>query len=664
MTKKNSAAKAFFFIRFEFLICLFLIITLLGVYWQVRTFGFTLFDDTLYVSENRYVKNGLNFKAFKWAFNFENKTNTHWHPLTWLSHALDCHIYGLEPGRHHITNLIFHIVSTLLLFLSLNRMTDDLWQSAFVASLFALHPLNVNSVAWIAERKNVLSTFFWMLTVWLYAWYCAKPKLYRYLTVVLSLTLGLLSKPMLVTLPCVLILLDYWPLERFQKKWSRNGCIKTTIKKLNPPMVSIRHKLASFPFVLILEKTPLFILSGITVYLSSSALQDLEPMTGFSSVPMMLRIENALVSYIIYINKMFWPDNLAVFYPYPDMIPLWQTIGAFIILLVITLFAIRKCEQHSYILIGWLWYIGTLVPALGLVQTGLWPAYADRFTYIPLIGLFIILAYGLPELYFKWHYRKTGLIAAVTIILITLIFITYNHVRYWKDDIALFQQTIAVTEDNYIAHNNLGLAFMDHNQPVKAIKHFSEALRIYPGHTLAHNNMGFLLAKQGKIDKAIRYYLNAIRINPDFKKAHANIAVALMKQNRAVEAIEHYQTAVRIDPKYAEVHLNLGIALAGQGMTKEAVNHLHTVLEINDGYEAQAHYNLGNILRMQNIDEAIYHYLEALQIKPDFVKAHNNLGITFMKKGKTDDAVIHFQKALQISPNNKAVRNNLGRVRF
>ncbi len=377
MTFKNN-------IRPDFMVSLFLVLLTLGVYWQVRDHEFISFDDNTYITENRHVKTGLTQENILWAFRFSDKGGTYWHPLTWLSHMTDCHFYGLNPGMHHTTNLLFHIANTILLFLLFKRMTGALWQSAFVAALFALHPLNTDSVAWVAERKNVLSTFFWILTMLAYVRYTEHPGFFRYMTMFLSFVLGLLSKPMLVTLPCVLLLLDYWPLKRFLISDCRFPI--ESKNEMSPAQTGDRKSKVLW------EKLPLFALSAASVCLSSLSLQRYKNIIFPESVLMTLRIENALVSYVRYILKMICPQNLAFYYPYPDSLPTWQSLGAAILLVIISYLTIRAFRSMPYLITGWLWYLGTLVPVSGLIQAGLWPATADRWAYVPLIGLFIMIA--------------------------------------------------------------------------------------------------------------------------------------------------------------------------------------------------------------------------------------------------------------------------------
>ena len=368
--ENNRQKDTFFGIRLDLLICLLLTFSILAVYWQVRNHDFINLDDNVYVTDNNHVKAGINLDSIIWAFSLENKDNTYWHPVTWLSHMLDCQLYGMNPGMHHSTNLLFHIANTILLFLVLRRMTGEFWKSALVAAFFGLHPLNVETVAWVSERKNVLSTFFWMMTMATYFHYTERPGFYRYLPVFFLLMLGQLVKPMLVTLPFVLLLLDYWPLGRLKiGQWR------------------------SF-FRLIWEKIPLFILSALSVGIAVLSNQHLGILQSTETVPMTLRIENALVSYVEYIVKTIWPNNMAIYYPFPDSLPLWQAAGALLALACISLMLLLKLRHIPSLGTGWLWYLGTSVPISGLVQNGLWPAMADRWAYIPAIGIFIIIVWG------------------------------------------------------------------------------------------------------------------------------------------------------------------------------------------------------------------------------------------------------------------------------
>jgi len=650
-SRPDSAKKAFFIKYRDAWGCLFLVVITLTVYWSVQNYDFVNFDDDLYVTENPHIKEGLTIKSIVWAFSFSEKENTYWQPLAWLSHALDCQLYGLQPGKHHLTGLMFHIANSLLLFMVFKWMTGAFWRSAFVAMLFAIHPINVDSVAWVAERKNVVSTFFWMLTMLTYVYYAKKPALGRYLLTFLMYILGLLTKPMLVTLPFVLLLLDYWPLKRLlygqPSRKKREERTKTAMPEFK------RFSL----FHLIAEKIPFFILTGLSIGLSSLSVQDKVLLA--SSRPMDLRIANALVSYVKYIGNMIWPQGLTVFYPYPRIVPTWETIGAVLLIVCVSVIAIRSIKRAPYFIFGWLWFLGTLVPVLGLVQTGLWPAMADRFAYVPLIGLFVVFAWGVPQICQNWRHRTIWISASAIFLLLVLTTVTWKQIGYWKNSITLFEHNLRFTSNNDVAHNNLGVALNKQDRTEEAIKHFLPALQINPNYEEAHNNLGIALEKQGRTEEAVKHFLQALRIKPDYAEAHYNLGKTLDKPGRTEEAIEHLLLALRINPHYEEAHNNLGVALNRQGRTDEAIKHFLLAIEINPNY-VEAQYNLGNALNKQGrTDEAIKHFLLALRANPDYGEAHNNLAIALFSKGDMGGAIAHFQKALRINPDNITIKNNL-----
>ena len=623
-------------------ISLFLVIVTLSVYWQVNNHEFINYDDDLYVTANHYVRPGLTLKGIIWSFATGHAKN--WHPLTWLSHMLDVQLYGMNPGQHHITNLLFHIVNTLLLFLVFRRMTGHLWQSGFVAALFALHPLHVESVAWVAERKDVLCAFFWMLTVWSYIRYVERPGVYRYLVILLFFILGLMSKPMIVTLPFVLLLLDYWPLGRIRYPKS----IDSIPLYSNPPI-----------FHLVWEKIPLFILSALSSIATFLVQQSGGALGSLNEYSLSVRIANALVSYVSYIGKTVWPFHLAILYPHPGMLPFWKVAGASLLLASITLMAIRVMKRHPWFIVGWLWYIGMLVPVIGIVQVGL-QGMADRYTYVPLIGIFIIIVWGVSELVAGWRYKKIMLGAIGGVSLLILMATTWVQVGYWKDSITLFKRALDVTSDNYGAHNNLGNGLAARGKTSEAIGHYLNALLINPDYAVAYNNLGLALAKKGRTSEAIGHYSEALRINPDFKEAHNNLGLAFAEQGNPTEAICHYIRALQIDPGYSRAHINLGGTLVAQGKPEKAIYHYSEVLRINSGYKSEAHYSLGNLwLGLSKPEKAIYHYSEALLINPDFREAHNNLGIALIHKGEIEEAIFHFREVLRIKPGDAGALNNI-----
>jgi protein O-mannosyl-transferase len=597
MNYNNNCKDTLFGIRLDLLICLFLAMITLTVFWQVKYHEFISLDDYTYVIENRHIQSGLTPQNIYWSFTTMYATN--WHPLTWLSHMMDVQIFGIKPGSHHLTNVFFHMVNALMLFLVLRRMTKGLWQSAFVAALFALHPLHVESVAWVAERKDVLSTSFWMMTLWGYVWYVERPGITRYLLTSFFFVLGLMSKPMLVTLPFTLLLLDYWPLKRFQLG-----------------LISAKR--------LVLEKIPLFLFSAASCVITYYAQQSGGAVVPFSHHHLNARIANALVSYSCYIGKMIWPFHLSAIYPYQQVLPWWLVAGSCLLLLSVSWLAIRALGRHPYLAVGWLWYMGTLVPVIGLIQVG-GQAMADRYTYIPLIGLFIMIAWGVPWLMERWHKKKLVLTVMGATVLLFFTALTLIQLRYWKNSITLFEHAQAVTGSSFMVHNNLGFALLQLGRTDEAINNFSEALKKKPMSELVHNNLGLALAKQGKINEAISHYFEALRIKPDYELAHNNLGLALVTLGRTEEAVSHFYEALRIKPDYADAHNNLGTTLAKLGKTDEALNHFYEALRIKPD-NAVAHSNLGSILAARgNTVEAISHYSEALIISPDYEEALNNL---------------------------------------
>ena len=544
------------------LVCLLLIAATLAVYWQVRNHQFANLDDDLYVTENRYVQAGLTHEGVIWAFTNTNHANL-WLPLTWLSLMLDFELYGLRAGGYKITNVLFHLANTLLLFLLLKRMTDTLWRSAFVAALFALHPLHVESVAWVTERKDVLSTLFWMLTMWAYCRYVERPGIKRYLVIILAFTFGLMAKPMLVTLPFVLLLLDYWPLNRFHQIDRDAGGETpnrpfTNLMKTSPPAIG-----------LVLEKIPFIVLAAVTSVATLLAQQKGGGLQSVAFLPIKVRIANSLVSYVSYISKMVWPQPLAVFYPHPgSSLPMWQSAGAGLLLVTISVMVLRATRRHPYIMVGWLWYLGTLVPVIGLVQAGP-QAMADRFTYVPLIGLFVIVAWGLPDLLAGWRHRRIALSLAASAAISVLMTLSWLQVQLWKNGLTLSEHTLSVTSNNWLIHNNLGLVLARQGRLEEATTHYYEALRIKPDFAEAHNNLGLRLAKQGRLEEAIKHFSEAVRIKPDYADAHNSFGVALAKQGRFEEAINHFSEAVRIEPDYARAQNNLRRATRHIGNSPE-----------------------------------------------------------------------------------------------
>ena len=597
------------------------------------------FDDQVYVYENPEVVRGLTLHGIVWALHVHC---SNWHPLTWISHMLDCQMYGLQAGGHHLTNVLLHTATVILLFLVLRRMTGFLWRSAFVAAVFAVHPLRVESVAWVAERKDVLSGVFFMLTLWAYVQYVEKSKVQSpkseriYGLVLLFFGLGLMCKPMLVTLPFVLLLLDYWPLGRVSGADSR---VTSQISDL------------------LLEKLPLFGLvsasCAITIYAQTDAIQS------FEQISLPLRVGNALISYVAYLGQMFWPAGLAVLYPFAaGSVGVSGVVLSLVLLAGISTGAFVLRRQWPYFLTGWLWYLIMLVPVIGIVQVGV-QARADRYTYLPQIGLYLLLTWAAADLCAGWRHRRVVLGGGATIILVALIFCARGQTSYWRNSESLWTHTLACTSDNAMAQNLLGNALIKKGSADEAASHCQMALQIKPDYVDAHINLGDALLQKGKVDEAIVHFQKALQIKPGYVEVHNNLGSALLQKGNVDEAISQYQKALQIRPGYAEACNNLGVILLQKGKVDEAISHCQKALQINPDY-ADAHINLGNaLLQKGSVDEAITHYQRALQIQPDSASANNNLNFALLLKGKVDEAITCGQKALQTNPDSPEALNNL-----
>lgn len=545
----------------ELIICFIIAILIFIAYQQTLSFDF-VWDDNQHIVTNTNIHSGLTRDGIKWAFKVQNGL-TYWHPLTWVSHMLDIQLFGLNPAGHHLSNVLLHTANSLLLFFILQLLTGSLWRSTLVAILFALHPLNIESVAWIAERKNVLSSFFWLLTILAYYWYSLKPKYYSYMFVLLLFIMGLLSKPALVVLPAILLLLDFWPINRYGINYAADD-------------FKIGHLISS-PYknkiiLLFLEKIPLFLLSGACYFLASASM--LETSTEKSQfvtnelIPMTIRLENIPVSYVKYLIKFFWPLNLGCFYPFPTFLPYWQVTGAIIILLLITLLTLRYFPGKPYLLIGWFLFCISLIPVSGIVQAGMWPALADRWAYIPYIGLFIIFSWGICDLLPKCHTLKFVLI---TFVLSTYYMtLTMHQVQYWKDEVTLYSRAIEVTDKNNMhMRKNLSTVITTQGSKLQlegkldeSIDKFADAILIFPENGNSYNGLGVTLSLKGKNDIAKSYFQKALAINPDFIEAHMNLGTLFMVSKEYDEALIHFKEAVRLKPNNKLAIKNLEKALS------------------------------------------------------------------------------------------------------
>jgi protein O-mannosyl-transferase len=565
----------------RFAICAALIAITWAVFGQTLSHDFVNFDDPTYVSENDHVRAGLNWRGVAWAFTHIHSHN--WHPLTSMSHMLDCQLFGLKPSAHHFVNVLLHSATAVLLFFLLEQMTRNLWSSAFVAAIFAIHPLRVESVAWISERKDVLSGLFFVLTLLAYFYYTRKPNVGRYVTMSTLFACGLMSKPMLVTVPIILLLLDYWPLERFS---------------------------GSSVARLLIEKIPLGILSIATAAATVVVQNEGIGLVRLEVLPLSWRITNALAAYLVYIWQMIWPANLAVAYHHPGKLPVWQVAGAAAFLIAVTLgvFALRK--RSAYLIVGWGWYVIMLLPVIGLVQVG-GQAHADRYTYLPQIGLYIAASWGIVE-FSKFRRYPAPVLGAAAIVIISAFAVrAADQVWYWHDSERLWRHTLAVTGKNDVAHLGLGQLFLDQKRLDEAIVELQGLVSRYPETLDVRLKLANALAeKEGRMDEAITEYEAAAKIgapNPDIETTLANL---LLEQRRIDEAIQHYQRVVQLQPSSALAHYNLAVGLHRDG----------------------------------RLPEAIFHYKEALNIDPKYPDADYFLGQALLENGEPDEAKIHLEK--------------------
>jgi len=500
------------------------------VFGQTLWHDFVNYDDPRYVYENTNITEGLSISGIVWAFTHIHSMN--WHPLTTISHMLDCQLYGLKAGWHHCTNVLLHSIAVMLLFVGLLQMTGAFWRSAFVAAVFAIHPLRVESVAWIAERKDVLSGVFFMLTLLAYLYYVRLPRTGRYLMVVFVFACGLMSKPMLVTLPFVLLLLDYWPLDRIRGQVSKR----------------------------VLEKIPLIALSAVS---SIATLVAQKGAVGYTEeLPVLERFNNAVLSYVLYIWQMLSPVNLAVFYPHPEnRLPLWQISSSFLLLICVTAVAIALRKKRPYLITGWLWYLGTLVPVIGLVQVG-WQGRADRYTYLPQIGLYIAVTWALTDLTISWRHRRTILSAAALLTIGLLSWGAWVQTSYWRDSETLFKHALAVTTNNDVAENNLGIVFLQKGQLDEAISLLKSAVDLRPDNSPAHENLAKALLQKGQVADALVHYRKLLELQPDNMEVHNIVGTVLVQQGQIREGVEEWQKVLEIQPDNGNALNNLGWVLA------------------------------------------------------------------------------------------------------
>jgi protein O-mannosyl-transferase len=648
----------------------------IALFWPATRCDFVNYDDNGELTENIHVQHGLTWESMKWAFS--SSLNGGWLPIQQLSHMALYPILGLNPWGYHLINVVLHGLNAALVFALLQQMTGARWRSVWVAALFAVHPLRVEAVAWVVEGKEVLCVFFGLLALMAYARYAQAQSLkseagtedaesamqksgtpdtqhasrftfhvsrlrshagtFYFLSLFLY-ALGLMSKPTVVTWPFVMLLLDYWPLGRLEPS-TLNSQLSTLLR-------------------LAREKIPFFVLAALESVITLMAQQREGGLVTNESLPLAARVGNALISYCRYLGKLFWPTDMAVMYPHPGYWPLGKVVLAGGVLLGLSVLVWVQRRRFPYLLVGWLWYCGTLAPMSQVLQTGS-QAMADRWTYIPSLGVLIMVVWGVCELTRGWQHRALGWSLAGGAVLVFCLAVTRQQIGHWQNSETLWRHTLDVTENNYFAHYNLGVTLDAKGQSDEALRQFEETMRLRPYEADVRNSFGAALGKKGQSEEAIRQYQEAIRLKPDHALAHNNLGAALDQKGQSDEAIRQLQEAIRLKPDYAEAHNNLGAALDKKGQRDEAIRQYQAAVRLKPDY-ADAHNNLGAALDDQGqSDEAIRHYQVALRLKPDHAEAHNNLGIALGRKGQSDEAIRQFQEAVRLKPDYADSYNNLG----
>jgi tetratricopeptide (TPR) repeat protein len=621
-------------------VALLLVVTS-AVYARVVGYEFVLLDDNRYVSEEPRVLAGLTGSGVIWALT--STTVENWHPLTWLSYMLDAQVFGSDPGGFHLTNLLLHLANTWLLFAVLNRMTGAAWRSLLVAALFALHPLRVESVAWVSERKDVLSGLFFMVTLWCYARYAERPAPGRYVAVLLAFGAGLMAKPMLVTVPLVLLLLDYWPLRRTQ---------------LGESDLDLR----SVPRLL-LEKAPLLLMSAascavtVLVHLKSGSLIALQ------RVPFDQRLTNAAVAYVDYVRKSFWPAGLAAYYPHPEeSTPIVLALGATLLILVIALLALRARRSSPWLVVGWLWFVGMLFPVIGIVQVGR-QAMADRYSYLPSIGLFLALTWMISTLVGQRRKLRSLLVALSLATISALALTSWIQVGHWKNTITLFEHTLSVTSNNALIHYYLGTSLDREGRSEEAIAELERALAINPQFVAIHSDLAGLLVRARRPLEALTHYEAAVAILPDSGMARYNLGTHLYQIGRVDQAIGQLSEAVRLDPERSPSHTNLGNALLQRGRAEEAIAHHRAAVQIAPA-DGIARFSLGSALAsVGEFREAEHHLGQVVRLQPEFLEARLRFAGVLAEQARTDEAIAELNELFRMAPDHPGVRSSLERLR-
>lgn len=629
--------------RSRILLALGLAMTTIVAFEGVRRCDFVDFDDNLYVTRNPHLRDGLSARGLRWAFAagllFDSAHADYWTPLTAVSRMADSELFGLEPAGHHLVNLAFHVATAVVLLLVLEAVTGSVWPSAFVAAAFAVHPLHVESVTWISERKDVLSGIFFVLALAAYARYVRAGGTARYVAVCAFFALGLMAKPMVMTLPFVLLLLDYWPLARFDT--SRAGWRARARALLG-------------------EKVPLLLLTAISLFATVRGVAARGELRPLETMPLQARLGNAADSYLMYLYQALWPHPLAVLYPYPEHgLPVWRVGAACVLLALITVLVVRWARTRPYLLVGWCWYLGMLLPVIGIVQAG--PhARADRYVYLPLIGLAIMAAWGTADLAVRVRHGRTLLGVVASGLVITWTVMTWRQVRHWEDTIALFSHALEATSGNYVAHNNLAGALAQRGEWSAAELHYREALRIQPRYPNARNSLGALLARRGRLDEARREHLRALEDNPSDALAHYHLGLLEARAGRSDSAAASYREALRLNPGLAQARYNWGNLAAARGLWSEAEKHYVEAERLLPD-DADVLNNLGLVRALQGRwPEAAQSYERALVLKPGHGLARTNLGRALFAQGRIAEAIAQYEEALRRSPNDAEAHYHLG----
>ncbi len=617
---------------YKYLVVMFLIMASLCSYGRIVNNDFINFDDNVYVTENHHIQSGINPESVQWAFGAFLSKN--WHPLTWLSHMLDWSLFGGNPSGHHLVNLLLHMGTVLFLFFFLNKTTQNVWPSAFVAALFALHPLRVESVAWAAERKDVLSMFFGSACLYAYACYASTLKLSKYFLCLILFVFGLMAKSMLVTLPFIFLLIDYWPLGRWQE----------ALRKFHPreggaSSVKSRGHIISN---LLLEKAPFVFF----VILSSVMTVWAQYVVDEARLPFTARVAHAINAYMIYLIKIFWPVDLAVYYPFEPSFSLWRILFFGFILIGMTVFCLNNIKRKPFLFVGWFWYLGALVPVIGLVPVN--APMADHYTYLPSIGITIMLVWSIFSFVQDNRFKKLFLFPAGISVLIILAFLTSRQCGYWKNDLELFGHALRVTKNNEMAHNNFGLALFKDGYEQEAIHYFNMAIGIKPHFDLPYYNRGNAYFKLGSFEKAIADYDYAIRLDPDYAEGYYSRGDAFVKLGRYRDALQDFDKAVLLKPDYAKAYNNRGIVYGMLGRYDLAIKNFNEIIRRQPDY-ASAYCNRGfAFYRLGRYENAIDDYSNAIRLNPDYVRAYFNRADAYLKLGQYHRATDDLNKAVSL----------------